>query len=627
MLRAHQLVLPCLLALLLATACTSGEPGSGQGEGPQHTVATEAPNPLRNAYFGDTHVHTRYSFDAFIFATRATPDDAYRYARGEAIGHPSGYQVQLEEPLDFYAVTDHGMFLGMLPAMADPTTEVSKLGVAKAFIEAKTIDERRAAFQGIRPYLYPGKYEGILDKEVVRSAWAEIVASANRNNDPGNFTTFVAYEYTSGPDSQNLHRNVIFRGDRAPDIPFTRLDSQNPEELWAWMDDLRDQGMEALAIPHNSNGSNGQMFELETFDGEPLDAAYAQTRMRNEPLVEISQVKGTSDTHPLLSPNDEWAEFEIFPYKIATWVDSNPNGSYVRQALMNGIRLEEELGFNPYKFGIIAASDTHTGASSVVENNFFSKVGLLDGTPQARGSVPLDEPGPNGEPYAEVYYRLWGAAGLAGVWAEENTRESLYDAFRRKETFGTSGPRIRVRFFAGRELTAELTSDPDMVEKAYAGGVPMGGELTNQGDESPGFLAWATRDARSAPLQRLQIIKAWVEADGVGEAGGAAERVYDIACSGGAEVDPATHRCPDNGASVDTSDCSLSGDGAADLQAFWTDPDFDSSQRAFYYVRALENPTCRWSTWDAVRAGVEPHPDLEQTLQERAWTSPIWYTP
>ncbi len=582
-----------------------------------------ASNPLKNAYFGDLHVHSRFSFDAFIFGTRATPDESYRWAQGEPLEHPSGYTVQLDRPLDFYAVTDHGMFLGMLPAMADPTTEVSKLEVSRPFITAESIEERRAAFQGIRPYLADGRWEGILDLEVVRSAWQEIVASANRNYQPGTFTTFVAYEYTAGPESNNLHRNVIFNGALAPELPFTRLDSQNPEDLWSWMDGLRESGLDMLAIPHNSNGSGGRMFEKHTFEGEPLDADYAETRMRNEPLVEISQVKGTSDTHPLLSPNDEWADFEIFPYKIATWIPSHHEGSYVREALLNGLQMEEDQGFNPYRFGIVAATDTHNGAASFQEDGFFSKVGLLDGLPQGRGSVPLDEPGPDGEEYANVYYRLWSAAGLAGIWAEENTREALFDAMKRKETFGTSGPRMRVRFFAGYDLPETLVGSQDMLERAYAGGVPMGGELGADDGKAPTFLVWAMRDADSAPLQRVQIIKGFIGADGK-----AAEKVFDVACSDGASPDPTTHRCPDNGARVDLSNCSYSNDvGATELEAAWSDPEFDPGRRSFYYVRALENPTCRWSTWDALRAEVAPHPDLATTIQERVWSSPIWYQP
>ena len=278
----------------------------------------------RSVYFRDLHVHTLYSFDAFIFRTRATPDDAYRYAKGEPIRHPAGFDVQLDRPLDFYAVTDHAMFLGNLPAWAEGEGETADHPVAERIRDATTVEARTEAFLGMRPYLQEGPDNELLDLGVVRSAWADIREAAARHNAPGRFTTFVAYEYTAAPDQQNLHRNVIFRSDTAPELPFSRLDAMNPERLWAWMDVLRDRGIESLAIPHNSNGSNGQMFALVDWAGDPLDAAYADRRMRNEPLVEITQVKGTSETHPALSPNDEWAGFEIMPYRIATWQASPP---------------------------------------------------------------------------------------------------------------------------------------------------------------------------------------------------------------------------------------------------------------------------------------------------------------
>ena len=653
---ARSLIVAGLAGLWLA-GCAQ-EPAETPATEPEEAAAvTEAApeaNPLRNAYFGDLHVHSRYSFDAFIFGTVATPDEAYRYARGEPLMHPSGFEMQLPDPLDFYAVTDHAMFLGMLPAMSDPTTEISKTEFARPFAEAKTAEERGDAFAAIRPYLTPETHAEVLDKDIVRSAWAEIIASANRNNDPGNFTTFIAYEYTSGPSSQNLHRNVVFRGDGAPDIPWSRLDSMNPEDLWQWMDRAREDGYDALAIPHNSNGSNGQMFKPAYYDDSPFDAAYADLRMRNEPLVEISQVKGTSDTHPLLSPNDEWADFEIMPFRIATRIISNVSGSYLREALVRGIQFEAEQGFNPFKFGIAAASDTHNASYAGDESDFYSKVGVLDGTPERRGAIPLEPvagegeldvyPCPEGVPtaisgeseepapqiwcgddadrYRETYYTYWSASGLTGAWAEENTRESIHGAFRRKETFGTSGPRIRVRFFGGYGLADVPADAADMVERADAGGVPMGADLEGHAEGAPTFLLWAARDARSAPLQRAQIIKGWVED------GATREQVFDVACSDGGAVDPETHRCPDNGATVNLADCSISEDvGAAQLAASWQDPTFDPAQRAVYYARVLENPTCRWSTWDALRAGVAPRPDLHATLQERAWTSPIWYSP
>jgi len=578
--------------------------------------------PRRRAYFGDLHVHTRYSFDAFLVGTLATPDDAYRYARGAAITHPSGYQVRLDRPLDFLAVTDHAMLLGVLSAMADPSQDVSKHPAAKGLVGARSLAELAAALRSIYPPEQRPLAREILDPKVVRSTWQDIVEAAERHNEPGRFTTFVGYEYTSEPDAQTLHRNVIFRDGKVPEVPFSRLDSANPEDLWVWMETLRQRGIEALAIPHNSNISNGLMFGLVDRSGKPFDADYAARRMRNEPLVEVTQVKGTSDTHPALSPNDEWAAFEIFPYRPLSWIKGEVSGSYVREAYLDGLAMLAQGGFNPYRFGLIGSSDTHDAASTPDESSFFGKVGVFDGTPEGRGSVPLKKPGPDGQPYLHTFRRLWSASGLAGVWAEENTRASIYDALRRKEAFATSGPRIRVRFFAGFDYTAKLLENAESLAGAYAGGVPMGGELRRSEARSPRFLVWALRDPEGTRLARLQVIKGWI-------AGGKRhEQVFDVACADDLSVDPATHRCPDNGAKVNLSDCSVSqGAGDNELKALWVDPEFDRAQPAFYYVRVLENPTCRWSTWDAIRAGVPPHPDLPKTIQERAWSSPIWYVP
>jgi hypothetical protein len=468
----------------------------------------------------------------------------------------------------------------------------------------------------------PGVPDDMDDRDVARSAWREIIESAERHDDPGTFTAFIGYEYTSsGPQSQNLHRNVIFRDSRVPDLPWSRLDSTNPETLWDWMDRNREAGMDSLAIPHNMNGSDGWMFPDTNWAGEPIDAAYAEQRMRNEPIVENSQVKGTSDTHPLLSPNDEWADFEIMPLRIASQLESRPPGSYVRDALLKGIAMEESSGFNPYKVGVIAASDTHNAAGSFEEDNYWSKTGYLDTPAFRRGSVPLDEPAADGSEYANGSSKYWGASGLAGVWAESNTREALFAAMRRKETFSTSGPHIKVRFFGGSEIDESLLTREDGIAQAYAKGVPMGSDLTGS-DTAPAFYVWASRDPDTQPLQRLQIIKGWIE-DGTTH-----EDVIDIACADGLSVDPATKRCPDNGAEVDVSDCSVTPDkGDSELATVWTDPDFDPAERAFYYVRVLENPSCRWSTYDAIRAGVTPRPDMHATIQERAWSSPIWYAP
>ncbi len=614
-----------LLLVLFVAACSDpkGTVEPSRSETGADTVSTGdamKANPLRNAYFGDLHVHTMYSFDAFIFGTISSPDDAYEFARGKPMRHPGGFDMQLREPLDFYAVSDHAFYLGALRAMSDPTTQLSKHELSEGMDELSDALGRRAKFGKILDFLLSERRLEILDPAVYKSAWDDIIAAANRHNDPGKFTTFIGYEYTSSSgDFENLHRNVIFKGDRGPNLPFSRIDSGNPEDLWDWMDEQRSQGLEALAIPHNSNGSNGQMFKLLDFGGAPLTSDYADRRMRNEPLVEITQVKGTSDTHPALSPNDEWAEFEIMPYRIATTLPSAINGSYVREALMNGIELQEKKGFNPFKFGLIGSSDTHNASWSGYEDDYWSKVGLLDDEPVERGSVKLAEPDKEGNEYTSGYYQFWGAAGLAGVWAEENTRAAIYDALRRKETFGTTGTRIKVRFFAGYGLPG--ANDQDLLKAAYARGVPMGGDLVPERD-SPDFLVWAARDAQGAPLQRVQIVKASIRA------GKAVESVFDVACSDGGVVDKSTNRCPDNGSSVNLTDCGISANsGAAELKALWRDPDYDGGERAMYYVRVLENPTCRWSTWDAVRSGVAPREDLPATIQERAWSSPIWLNP
>jgi len=623
---------------LLLTTCGGDGPGSSGSE--SASGASAAPNPDRNAYFGDLHVHTRYSFDAFIFGTVTDPNDAYEFAKGGSITHPGGRELKLDRPLDFQAVSDHGMYLGMLPAMTDPDSPAYQHPEAKKVRAAKTARERSARFRGMFPYLRkePGT-EGHLNTDVVKGAWDQIVAAAERHNTPGEFTAFIGYEFTSGGYSNNnLHRNVIFRGSEHPEVPFSRLDSQNPEDLWATMDRWRAEGIDALAIPHNSNGSGGRMFEMEYFDGGPIDSAYAETRMRNEPIVESSQVKGTSDTHPALSPNDEWAEFEIMPYKVATKILSQPPGSYVRDAYLRGLKIADGGVENPYKFGVIGSSDTHVSAGSFEEDNHWSKTGLLDETSELRGSTPAAEDylsttdlspealertkDGSGRTYRDASAHHWSASGLAGVWAEENTRTSLFDAMRRKETFATSGTRMRVRFFGGAALAGADFDDAEFLAKAYKDAVPMGSDYPDADEGAPIFAVWALRDALAAPLQRVQIIKGWTSN------GEAQERVFDVACSDGGQIDPTTHRCPDNGATVDLATCEpSSGTGSSELRTLWTDPEFDPAQRAFYYVRVLENPTCRWSTWDAIREGVEPRRDLPTTVQERAWSSPIWYNP
>jgi hypothetical protein len=623
-----------LAASLLFASCTKpastpAEPQRPAGAAIATPADTPAPNPLRNVYFGDLHLHTRNSFDAYVFNVRANPDDAYAYAKGQTIQHAMGFELRLTQgPLDFLAVTDHAEYLGVLQAIDTPGTEYSKVSYARDLFSSERAGIL-AAFARFAESLTSGKRRPELsDQSATKSAWEETIRSAERNNDPGRFTAFVGYEFTSMPESRNLHRNVIFADHRVPALPYSAFDSQNPEDLWRWMEQRRSQGMEALSIPHNGNGSDGTMFERTMWNGQPIDRAYAELRSRNEPLVEIAQVKGQSETMPLISPNDELAGFEVMTSYIGTTRSITKfEGGYARDALKRGLEIDNQLGVNPYKMGFVAGSDSHNAAGPYEEGHYFSKVGVLDGSPDRRGAVPPAQYKSWDDFYAAgktvPVSSSWGSAGLTGVWAEQNTRESLFAALRRKETFGTTGPRIRVRLFAGYGLQGVNLATDSGVRTAYATAVPMGSDLVENPGHVPEFVVIAMRDIHSAPLQRIQMVKGWVDASGR-----SFERIFDVACSDGGKVDEATQRCPDNGATVDLKTCEISANkGAGQLQSVWIDPEFDPRQHAFYYVRVLENPTCRWSTWDAIRANVAPNPKLPMTLQERAYTSPIWFVP
>jgi len=563
----------------------------------------------RRALFGETHIHTRWSFDAYIFIVRATPDDAYGFAKGQPLKHPLGKTYQLSRPLDFMAVTDHGNFLGVMATMEDPDHPLSKHALAP---EVTNLDPDIAvgAFRKIVAASRQGKpIEGLDYPNLFGNTWKKIIDSANRHNDPGTFTALIGYEWTATPDGQNLHRNVIFRGDTAP-LPFTRGDSMNPEDLWAWLDKIRADGHEAMAIPHNSNLSDGRMFERQDSWDKPFTKEYAESRNRNEPIVEITQVKGTSETHPILSPNDEFADFELVEQRVASKQRiTNFAGSYVRDAYRAGLEFQDDEGFNPYRFGIIAASDSHTGIVPVEENNYSGKVGARDGSPQSRLLLKS----------ATMDYRFFSASGLAGVWAEENNRGEVYDAFRRKETWGTSGPRIQVRFFGGYDMAAVNPGEDNWVDQAYQSGTSMGGALVAN-ETAPTFAFWAVKDPESAHLDRIQIVKGW------SENGKSQEKIYDVAWSGNRKIDNDSGKLPAVGNTVNLETLEYTNDiGAVELSGTWTDPDFNANQNAFYYVRVLEIPTPRWNLFDAKELEIENPPDLKTTIQERAYTSPIWY--
>ena len=574
------------------------------------------------AFFGDTHIHTRYSFDAFMFNVRTGPDDAYRYAKGEVIDHPMGDQLRIKgAPLDFLMVSDHARYLGVFAAQIEPQAPFYGHPDAQNLVPknsplSETIRRLRVLGDQNPEFMGP---------QVRQYAWRQIIEAAERHYDPGKFTTFIGYEYTSSPGSRHLHRNVIFRGTDVPVLPFSSEDSEDPEDLWDWLDGLREQGIESLAIPHNMNQSDGLAFQETTFKGGVLDKDYAEKRMRNEPLAEITQQKGTSEVHPMLSPNDEWADFQIVRYYLNRATNTNPisvfKGGYYRDALNTGLKFQDAQGFNPYQLGAIGSSDSHVSAGPYEEDNFFTTGG---NNPVSRGAAYPDykDPDASWEGFWTPRQATHGTGGLAGVWAQENTREAIYDAMHRRETFGTSGPRIQVRFFAG-DLPENLASHSEPVRVSYERGVPMGSVLNGfEDDKGPSFFVWTSRDPNAGWLQRAQIIKGWVE-DGQSR-----EKIYDVACSDGLSPDPKTHRCPNNEAKVNLSDCSVSSDyGNVMLKAVWQDPDFSPQEHAYYYVRVLENPSCRWSTWDAIRLGIEPNPDLAATHQERAWSSPIWYQP
>lgn len=569
----------------------------------------------RNAYFGDLHVHTSWSFDAYISNTRTTPDDAYRYGKGEPIPIAGGEPDQLDRPLDFMAVTDHAEFLGVFLKMTDPTHPVSKHPLAAAITSGDPLKARGAFLQitasAASGNPIGGEYYRTPDEPAL--IWKEVVAAADRHYQPGSFTTFPAFEWSSLEKFINLHRNIIFRSsEHVSETPYTMLESPKPEELWKWMEAQRGAGATLLAIPHNANMSKGRMYpETDSF-GNPIDRAYAETRRRNEPVNEVIQNKGQSMTHSVLNALDEYADFESFNFTVGSAADEDtevPPGSYAQPALQNGLALEESLGVNPFKFGFIGSSDSHNSNSALEEAEFSGTMGVTDPTPQRRLAG-----GPR------VLKR--GSGGLAGVWAEENTRESIYDALMRRETFATSGPRIRVQFFGGWGMAGSYADTKAMTQDGYAKGVPMGGDLvqTDQTD-APTFLVWAMKDPESANLDRIQIVKGWLQ-DGQTH-----ERFYNVALSDGRQI-AADGSAPGNGAAVDLTTGAYSQDkGDVELAAVWTDPEFDAGQSAYYFARVLENPTARWSTWDAIRTG-QPLPEgVPATIRERAWSSPIWYSP
>jgi hypothetical protein len=585
--------------------------------------------------FGDTHLHTSFSMDAGAFGARVGPRDAYRLARGEEITASSGQPVKLSRPLDFLVVADHSDNMGFFPdllagkpeLLADPTGR-KWYDMIQSGKGAQAAMEIIVAFsQGTFPkelMYFPGT-------RAYKGAWQETIAAAEKYNEPGRFTAFIGFEWTSNTGGNNLHRNVVFRdaGDKASQVePFTvypPFGSDDPESLWKWMDAYEQKtGGSVLAIPHNGNLSNGLMFPVVEAFGKKLDREYAKTRAKWERLYETTQTKGTGEAHPFLSPNDEFADFEL-------WDRGNLDGSvaktkemlefeYARSALMNGLKLEQQLGANPYKFGLIGSSDAHTGLAAMEEDNFFGKTTPQEPSPERLTATFMNNP------KTGVKIMDWevGASGYAAVWARENTREAIWDAMERRETYATTGPRMVVRFFGGFDFEAKDAHDRMPANVGYSKGVPMGGDLHQApAGKVPTFLAAALKDPIGANLDRIQIVKGWLDANGELH-----EKVYDVVWSGDRAPDPKTGKLPSVGSTVDVESATWTNSiGAPELITVWKDPAFDPAQRAFYYARVLEIPTPRWTAYDAKRFGNKPLPGTRMTLTERAYTSPIWYTP
>jgi hypothetical protein len=460
-------------------------------------------------------------------------------------------------------------------------------------------------------------FKELMKPDIAGTVWKKNNDSADAANEPGKFTAFCSYEWTSTPDNRNMHRNVFFRDcAKVPELPFSSLESTDPSELWSWMDGQRKAGNELIGISHNANLSDGHMFPIDVDQkGRPIDAAWAASRDRNERLTEIKQIKGQSETHPLLSPTDEFASYEILNYLLGFPAGRWPTipGSFVRQALKDGITMQSVRGYNPYKTGIVGGSDSHNTAVPYRQENFFGGHGLNDGNPKERMS---------GHVFAGMDVRFENPAGLTGVWAEENTRASLFDAMWRKETFGTSGPHLKLRFFGGWEFGADVAAQKDFVKTGYAKGVPMGADLPPPKGKAPTFVVWAVKDPTSGNLDRIQIVKGWTNS------GQSFEKVFDVAWAGDRKLGAITGKVPPIGSTVDIAKASYTNSiGSVELKTTWTDPEFDPALDAFYYARVLEIPTPRWTTIQAKELGIAPPEVVPATVQERAWSSPIWYTP
>ena len=574
-------------------------------------------NPLKEAYFGETHVHTSASMDAFIGGNRITADDAYRFAKGEEM-QVNGSLHKLKRPLDFVAISDHAEYFGETYTMMNPGSPGYDDPIATQMREVDNLEDGLALFvqyvvkpnrTGDKPH--PDFWQG---PESIKSGWRKNFVATERHYEPGKFTTLHAFEWSSAPNAGNLHRNVIFRDTLVPDLPFSAIDGRDPRELWTWMQQQMDQGSTLLAIPHNSNGSKGLMFPEKDLSDQPLSQEYMRTRNKMEPLIEMMQIKGNSEVYPKFWPNDEFANFEtaesIQNYSDRTFEERN----FVRYGLKRGLKYQEDFTMNPFKYGFAGGTDNHNGAPSNVEEDNYSvgSHGLADQTAEARVNNAIDG-------WATAYDINPGA--LTGVWADSNTRGAIWDAMKNKETFTTSGPRIKVRMFAGYGLADRYDSYQGMVEAGLANATPMGGDLPVSSGDAPKIMVWAQKDPIGPNLDRIQIIKGWVEN------GKMMEKIYNVALSDNRSVqaDGSVEHL-DSPVNMETG-AFTTDKGAPELTAVWEDPNFNPAQQAFYYSRVIQLPTARWTLWDEIREGVTFPESVARTLQERAWGSPVWYTP
>ncbi|MDA7755260.1 DUF3604 domain-containing protein [Pseudomonadales bacterium] len=611
----------CSLLLLVLGGLSMN--AAAEGEAPYSGSVGQ--NYPKEVFFGDTHLHTRNSADAWSMGNlNLTPGDAYRFAQGSPVLAHNGMQVQLRRPLDFLVVSDHAEYLGAFYRFNVNDSLITKTDVGRqwqTYVEEGDLAKFFGAF--VNSMRNPEE-DPALPTAVRQTVWSGVAKTADRHNKPGVFTAFSGYEWTSMISGNNLHRVVVFKDDAdkvSQMIPFSGQDSLDPRDLWQALANYETAtGGEVLSIAHNGNLSNGMMFPDETVGGSPIDEAYASLRARFETVYEVTQVKGDGEAHPVLSPDDEFADFENWDWdnigrtqKKEDWMLPQ---EYARGALKRGLRFEDELGVNPFKIGLIGSTDGHNSISTPEEDNFF-------------GKFPESEPGPARLENAMALDRLWQnsllvASGYAAVWAKENTRAAIFDAIKRREVYATTGSRIKVRFFSGWEFDETDIHRPAMLDIAYGTGVPMGGDLSQaKRGQVPKFLVIAGMDADGARLDRIQIIKGWMD-----KAGKLQEKVYDVAWSDDRKLDKRTGKLPAVGNTVDVENATyLNTIGAPQLSTYWEDPDFDRAERAFYYARVLEIPTPRWTTYDSAYFNVELQDDVPSSIQDRAYTSPIWYTP